>query len=460
MMYIKNLDKLLENTRCSKCRKAREIVLRTLNKALEEANPQKAVRKSLKKMRRGVIEVCGKLFSYRKLYVIGFGKASGEMALAIEEIIGEDIDKGIIIVPENIAHRYKFKHLKTQVSTHPIPSIKSLKAGEEIVNIAQEAGAEDLVLVLISGGGSALVEVLRPQITLDDLIETTKLLLKSGANIEEVNTVRKHLSLFKGGWLAKMIYPAKTVSLIISDVVGDPIEFIASGPTAPDTTTFKNALDILSMYNLVDKVPRNVLDLIVEGAKGLVEETPKPGDEIFKKVFNFIIASNKESLEEAKKYAEKTYGLNALILTSRIRGEARYVGLVIASILEEIFKENIPLKKPALILAGGETTVTVVGKGKGGRNQELVLSAAKTIKGLDGIAFASIGSDGIDGVTDVAGGIADAHTFEKIREKGLSIDEALKNNDSYSIFSEIEDYVYTGPTGTNVNDLMAGVVLK
>ena len=376
-MYIKNFNKLLENTKCNKCRKAREIVLRTLNRALEEANPRKAVRKSLKKIRKRVIEVYGKPFSYRKLYVVGFGKASGEMALAVEEIIGEDVDKGVIIVPENIAHKYKFKYLKTIASTHPIPSVKSVKAGEEIISITQEAEAEDLVLVLISGGGSALVEVLRPQIALDDLIETTKLLLKSGASIEEVNTIRKHLSLFKGGWLAKMIYPARTVSLIISDVVGDPIEFIASGPTAPDTTTFKEALDILSMYNLVDKVPRNVLDLVIKGARGLVEETPKPGDEIFKKVFNFIIASNKESLEEAKKYAEKTYGLNALILTSRIRGEARHVGLVIASVLEEIFKENIPLKKPALILAGGETTVTVVGKGKGGRNQELVLSAAR-----------------------------------------------------------------------------------
>ena len=459
-MHIKNFDELLRNAKCNKCRRAREIVLKTLNKALEEANPQKAVVKSLERIQRGIIKVCGKSFTYRKLYVLGFGKAAGEMALAAEKILGEDIEKGVIVVPENIAHKYRFKYLKVIASTHPIPSVKSVKAGIEIVNIAQEAEPEDVVLVLISGGGSALVEFLRPQIMVNDLVETTKLLLKSGANIEEINTVRKHLSLFKGGWLAKRIYPAKTISLIISDVVGDLVEFIASGPTAPDATTFKDALNVLKTYNLMGKIPRSVLNLIIKGTEGLIEETPKPGDKIFRKVFNFIIASNRQSLERAKKYAEETYGLNTLILTSRIRGEARHVGLVLASILEEIFREDSPVRKPALMLAGGETTVTVIGMGRGGRNQELALSAAKIIKGLDGIAFASIGSDGIDGVTDVAGGIVDAHTLEKISEKRLSIDEALKNNDSYSIFSEIKDYIYTGPTGTNVNDLMVGVVLK
>lgn len=460
MGYIKNYKELLSNIDCTKCKKARKVILDILNVALEEADPKKAVYRSLRKVGRKVIGVYGKKFEYKNLYLIGFGKASGGMAKAVEEILGEDISKGIIIVPENLAYNYSLKHVKVIASSHPIPDERSIKAGNEIAKLIQEVHPKDLVLVLISGGGSALVEILRPQITLKELRQITNLLLKSGASIEEINIVRKHLSMFKGGWLAKRIYPATTVSLIISDVVGDPIEFIASGPTAPDTTTFKDALRILKKYNLMNKISENVIELFKRGVKGEVMETPKPSDKIFKSVHNFIIASNKESLRKAAKYAKERINLNVLLLTSRIRGEARHVGTVLASILEETYKDCFPLKKPLLILAGGETTVTVTGKGKGGRNQELALSAAKIINGLDGVAFASIGSDGIDGVTEVAGGLVDAHTVERIYKENLSIDNALKDNDSYTIFKALEDYIYTGPTGTNVNDFMVGVVLN
>jgi len=460
MEYIKNYKELLSNISCTKCKRARKIVLDILNIALEEANPRKAVHKSLRKVGRKTIDVYGKKFKFKNLYLIGFGKASGEIAKAVEEILGEDIDKGIIIVPENLAYSYNLKYVKVVASSHPIPDERSIKAGNEIAKLVQEAGPKDLALVLISGGGSALVEILRPQITLKELKQITNLLLKSGASIEEINTVRKHLSLFKGGWLAKRIYPATTVSLIISDVVGDPVEFIASGPTAPDTTTFKDALRVLEKYNLIDKASENVIELFKKGVKGEVMETPKPLDKVFKNVHNFVIASNKESLMKAAKYAKEKIGLNVLLLTSRIRGEARHVGTVLASILEETYKDGFLLKKPFLLLAGGETTVTVTGKGKGGRNQELALSVAKIINGLDGVAFASIGSDGIDGVTEVAGGLVDAHTVERVGKENLSIDSALKDNDSYTIFKVLKDYIYTGPTGTNVNDFMVGVVLN
>jgi len=288
---------------------------------------------------------------------------------------------------------------------------------------------------------------------------TTQILLKSGASIEEINTVRKHLSLFKGGWLAKKIFPATTVSLIISDVVGDPIEFIASGPTAPDSTTFLDALEIIRKYGIEEKLPRNVVEILKLGAKGLIEETPKPEDKVFEKVHNRIVASNMASLIAAKKYSEKELGLNTIILTSRLRGEARHVGAVLASILEEIYYSNYPIRKPATILAGGETTVTVIGSGKGGRNQELALSSSKIIRNLHGVVLASMGTDGIDGVTDVAGGIVDAHSYSRAEKLGLKVDDVLAENDSYTFFEKLKDYIYTGPTGTNVNDIVVGVVL-
>ena len=457
-MFIKNRRELEKNVECDKCREARKKILDTLEVALKAADPEKAVKKNVS-IGNGFVEICGKKFRFNRLYVIGFGKASGGMAKAVEEVFGNVIAEGVIALPKQLSRKYVLRKIKVIPSSHPIPDASSVKAAKEIVRIAEKACEKDLVLVLISGGGSALAELPRPEISISDLKETTEVLLKSGASIDEINTIRKHLSLFKGGWLAKKIYPATTISLIISDVVGDPIEFIASGPTAPDSTTFNDALEIVRKYGIENKLPLNVLNILKLGAKGVLEETPKPGDKIFEKVHNNIIASNMVSLKAAQQYAKEKLGLNTLILTSRIRGEARHVGVVLASILEEIYYNDTPLKKPSLILAGGETTVTVVGKGVGGRNQELALSAAKIIRGLHGVALASIGTDGIDGVTEVAGGIVDAHTLNRALNLNMKIDDILSENNSYFLFKKLGDYIYTGPTGTNVNDVFVGVVL-
>ncbi len=457
-MFIKNYETLVENGLCSKCREARRIALEILETAIKAADPGEAVKRNILHVKNGTIKVSENIFKFKKLYVIGFGKASGGMAEAIEETLGSEIIEGAVAVPKQLISKYNLAKIKLLPSTHPIPSELSVKAAQEILKIAEKAGEKDLVLVLISGGGSALAELPRPGISIDDLRKTTEILLKSGASIEEINTVRKHLSLFKGGWLAKKIFPATTVSLIISDVVGDPVEFIASGPTAPDSTTFSDALGIIEKYGIKEKLPRNVVEILKLGAKGAIEETPKPQDKVFEKVFNRIIASNMVSLTAARNYAEKR-GLNTIVLTSRLRGEARHVGVVLASILEEIYYSNFPVKKPAVILAGGETTVTVVGNGRGGRNQELALSSSKIIKNLHGAVLASVGTDGIDGVTDVAGGIVDAHSFSRAEKLGLKIDMLLARNDSYTFFEKLKDYIYTGPTGTNVNDIAVGVVL-
>jgi len=457
-MFIKNRKELEENIECSKCREARKKILDTLEVVLKAADPEKAVKKNVS-IGNGFVEICGEKFRFNRLYVIGFGKASRGMAKAVEEVFGNMIAEGVIALPKQLSKKYVLRKIKVIPSSHPIPDESSVKAAKEIVRIAEKACEKDLVLVLISGGGSALAELPRPEISISDLKETTEVLLKSGASIDEINTIRKHLSLFKGGWLAKKIYPATTVSLIISDVVGDPIEFIASGPTAPDSTTFNDALEIVRKYGIENKLPLNVLNILKLGAKGALEETPKPGDKIFEKVHNNIIASNMVSLKAAQQYAKEKLGLNTLILTSRIRGEARHVGVVLASVLEEIYYNDTPLKKPSLILAGGETTVTVVGKGVGGRNQELALSAAKIIRGLHGVALASIGTDGIDGVTEVAGGIVDAHTLNRALNLNMKIDDILSENNSYFLFKKLGDYIYTGPTGTNVNDVFVGVVL-
>lgn len=456
---IVNRKALIKNTGCKLCAKSREIALLTLESGLKAANPEKAIKNNVERVCEKTLKVRNMVLKGNNIYVVGFGKASGRMAKAIEKVLRDSITEGIIALPKAISEKYSFKKIKIIPSSHPIPDYESIHAGKEILNLASKAKEGDILIVLISGGGSALAEYLRPGISLEDLKTTTNLLLKSGATISEINTIRKHISLFKGGWLAKSAYPATTVSLIISDVVGDPVEFIASGPTAPDTTTFRDAYNVLIKYDLLDKIPETVRETIIRGINGLLEETPKPKDEVFHKVHNIIIASNSLSLKAMKEFAEKKYGLNTLIISSRIRGEARHVGAVLASVLEEIYYNNRPVSKPAIILAGGETTVTVTGSGKGGRNQEVTLAASKFLKNLHGVVFLSAGSDGIDGVTDVAGGIIDAHTIEKTVKHGINIDLELKNNNSYHVFKSIGDYIYTGPTGTNVNDLIVGVVL-
>jgi glycerate-2-kinase len=269
--------------------------------------------------------------------------------------------------------------------------------------------------------------------------------------------VRKHISDFKGGWLAKKAYPATILNLILSDVVGDPLDFIASGPTVPDSTTFDDAIEVLKKYNLWTTAPESIRKVLSEGERGLIPETPKADDEVFKRVYNVVVGNNRYSSLAACEQL-KSAGLNTLLLTATLEGEARHVGIMLASIAREVSVSGNPVKKPAGIVAGGETTVTVTGKGLGGRNQELVLAAASKLKGSDGIVLASLSTDGIDGPTDAAGAVADGKTVMRALKMGLAPEKFLAENNSYHFFSGLGDLVVTGPTGTNVNDVSIIVV--
>ncbi len=424
---------------------------------IETANPEKAVKKCVKRENEG-IKICGLVYpSDYNYYVIGAGKASGEMAIAVENVLREKLVKGIVVVPEEIASKYRSDKICFIGSTHPYPSEKSVYAAERIIDFIKNIEEKAIVLALFSGGGSALIEKPVNNITIDEIAVTSSLLMKAGADIYELNTVRKHLSHIKGGWLAKYVYPKPLVSLLISDVVGDRIDVIASGPTAPDPTSFKDALEILKRYKLEKSIPKSVYEYILGGVKGLYPETPKPTDKIFRKVKNLIIASNIGSLLAMKKKAEEI-GYRAIILTSRITGEAREVGKVIAGIASEILMNGNPIQPPAVLLAGGETTVTVKGKGKGGRNQELALSAALMIKDQKNIVVLSIGSDGRDGPTDAAGAIVDNNTVVKAYSLGINPIEYLDNNDSYHFFEKVGGLIKIGYTGTNINDFIIAIV--
>ncbi|RLI35276.1 glycerate kinase [Candidatus Bathyarchaeota archaeon] len=451
-MEILNLKELLGNAATEPTRRAREIALKLLKVGVEAADPKACVKEHVKLLGE-TLRVADRSFNLSKvgkIFVVGGGKASGRMAEALEELLGDRITSGIINVPRGTAGRLRLKRVKVREAGHPIPDLQGVEGVKEMVKLLGEAGEGDLVFALISGGGSALMPLPLNGLTLQDKQEATRLLLRSGAPIQAVNTVRKHLSGIKGGRMALKAYPAMLLALIISDVVGDRLDFIASGPTVPDPTTYKDALKICREYGVWERLPPKVKSLLEQGAKGFYEETPKPGNPAFTKTFNFLVGTNWRSCMAMVKQAERL-GLKTLFLTSSLEGEARHVGTVLASILRDV-AEGKSLKKPLAVIVGGETTVTVKGKGKGGRNQELALSASKKLEGVDGAVLASMGSDGIDGFTDAAGAIVDGYTAERGRKLGLNLEAMLEDNDSYHFFAKLGDLIFTGPTGTNVND--------
>lgn len=429
--------------------KRREDVLEILEEGLRASDPKKSVTDALK-------EASMEIEMAERVFVIGFGKASASMAEACEEELGDRIHGGAIIVPENVETK-SLRRIMVFKGTHPIPSEVNVESTRKLISICQGLTGRDLVICLISGGGSSLLTYPAEGITLEEKKKATDILLKSGAEIKEVNTVRKHISSVKGGRLTSFLKPAKIVSLILSDIVGDPIEYIASGPTSPDPSTFRDAYSIVVKYGLMEKLPRSVVERIERGLRGEVPETPKPGDVVFNNVRNIIISNNMKSLIAMEKKAVEL-GYNTLVLTSFSEGEAREVGRFICAVVKQIATYDSPVKKPACLIVGGETTVTVKGRGKGGRNQELVLSAVLNCRGLKNFVFASIGSDGIDGYTDAAGAIADSSTLENAYNKSLNPEGFLEDNDSYNFFSQTGDLIFTGPTGTNVNDFTVALV--
>jgi len=390
------------------------------------------------------------LARYKNLYILGSGKATAPMAAAIENIIDEKITGGIITV--KFGHVADLKHINLIEASHPIPDENGIRGASAILNLAKIAKEDDLILCLISGGGSALLPFPYNGLTLKNKQDTIKILLSCGATIHEINTIRKHISKIKGGRLAQAVYPATLVTLILSDVVGDDLDVIASGPTVPDSSSFYDCKNIFRKYNIIDKIPQNILNHIESGVSGEIDETPKPHDPVFDKTYNLIIGSNVESLMSAKEKAE-SLGYNVLILSSMIEGETRFVAQVHGAIAREIIKTGNPLPLPACILSGGETTVTISGNGLGGRNQEFALSASIDISGKKNIVMLSGGTDGTDGPTDAAGAFSDTLTLKRAEEMGLNPYRFLANNDSYHFFQKLGDLFITGPTNTNVMDL-------
>jgi hydroxypyruvate reductase len=385
-----------------------------------------------------------------RLLVLGAGKAGGAMAQALEEILGDRIAQGLVVV--NDGHTSSTRRIRLVEAGHPLPDARGLSAARELLGLAGEAGANDLVVTLISGGGSALTPAPVPPITLAEKRALTRQLLDAGATIGELNAVRKHCSRFKGGQLAKTAAPAPVLSLILSDVVGDHLDVIASGPTAPDETTYAQALAILGRFELQDRVPSSVRNHLENGARGEIPETPKATHPIFRRVVNHIIGNNVVVLNAAEVKARQL-GFTPYLLTRSLQGEAREAARQFADLARQIRTSGRPVSAPACVIAGGETTVRVRGAGKGGRCQEFCLAGALHLAGTRDVVLLAAGTDGSDGPTDAAGALADGLSVKRGEELGLDPAARLEENDSYRFFAALGDLVTTGPTHTNLLDL-------
>ncbi len=446
---IKNRDEILSFGDVE----AKDIALQIVEHVIAKADPYRIVKETVE-VEGSKIVVEGKSFEIRgDIYVVAIGKASCPMAKAIEELLGDKIKEGVVITK----YGYSMPLSKMEVieAGHPIPDENSVRGAEKAIEIAKKVGKNDMLIVLVSGGGSALFVMPEDGISLEDKIKTNELLLKSGAKIHEINTVRKHISKVKGGKFVKDVR-GTVISLIISDVVGDNLEVIASGITVKDPTTFEDAYKVLKLHSIWDKVPESVRRHIELGMKGMKEETLK---ENLENVHNFLICSSRRVCEFAREKAGEL-GYSAYIVTSTLEGEAKHVGTVIASIVQEIWRNDRPFRKPVILIFGGETTVTIADKaGRGGPNQELALSSAKKIAELRGCCIISIDTDGTDGPTDAAGGIVDSHTLEVLEANGIDVDEYLNNHNAYEALKVARGLVFTGATKTNVNSMVVAVVL-
>jgi glycerate 2-kinase len=406
----------------------RRQALRIFKAALKAADPYQAVLRHLRIDPK----------PYRNIFVIGAGKASAQMARAVERLLGARITGGLVNVKDG--HGAKLRRIQINECGHPIPDQRGVAGARRIAQIASQAGEDDLVICLISGGASALLPLPAPPITLAEKQKTTQLLLRCGASIHEINCIRKHISQIKGGKLARLVYPATLVTLILSDVIGDDLDVIGSGPTVPDRSTLADARALLQKYGIPNKL------------LAASEETPKPGDQIFAKTRNVVVGSNALAVDAAALEARR-FGFHTQVLTTSLQGEAREVARVHAAIAREIRTSGRPVRPPACVISGGETTVTIRGTGLGGRNQEFALAAALEIADLREVVILSAGTDGTDGPTDAAGAIADGTTIERAQALGLGAAAFLANNDSYHFFEATGDLIKTGPTGTNVADI-------
>lgn len=420
--------------------------------ALKAVDPYEAVKRFLNK-RGSKLLIDGSTYDldhFARIYVVGAGKAGATMAQAVEELLGGRIYSGQV----NVKYGYTvaLQKILLHEAAHPVPDQSGVDGTKKILTMLQEAGDHDLVICLISGGGSALLICPADGISLEDMQTLTALLLRCGATIHEINTIRKHCSAIKGGGLAKIAYPARLVTLLLSDVIGDDLDVIASGPTVPDASTFYDAREIISKYGLIEKIPATVRKHLEEGIQGRISETPKANDTIFKNTRQVIIGSNILALKAARKKAE-ALGYHAILVSSFVEGETKEIAKVHTAMAKEIHSSGNPVAVPACIISGGETTVTLKGKGQGGRNQEFVLAGAIEIQNLINTVILSGGTDGTDGPTDAAGALADNETVKRAESKGLHLERYLANNDAYHFFQKLHDLLITGPTNTNVMDI-------
>jgi len=433
-------------------REGRERALAILSGALASVDPVVALRTYLSLEGDGLY-VSGRTYDlsrFRHIYVVGAGKASGAMAQALEEILGERLTSGLVNV--KYGHLAPTQRVRLQEAGHPLPDEAGLSATGNIVDLLRETDEDDLVICLISGGGSALLISPREGISLEEVKRLTEALLRCGATIKEINAVRKHISQVKGGRLARLAHPASLITLILSDVVGDPLDMIASGPTVPDSTTYAQAWQVLERYELIEEIPPTIVRHLELGKAGQIEETPKKGDGAFEQTYNLIMGNNRQAALVAVEKAQEL-GFNALLLTTHLEGEAREVAKVLAALAKEVVQYGEPVSPPACLVLGGETTVTIKGEGKGGRNQEMALGSALAIEGMEDVLILCAATDGSDGPTDATGAIAEGDTLARARELGLDARAYLANNDSYHFFQALGDLIITGPTNTNVNDL-------
>lgn len=438
-----------------KCEELGRKVGRIMNSALSAADPFSAVVNGIKESNILRDDNQNEIIlpDYRNIIVVGAGKAGQPMAEAVYESSQEKIKAGIVIVKDGYT---KFSRLPAQIkvveASHPLPDQRGVAATQDIINLLQKANKDDLVICVISGGGSALLSSPVPGITLQDMQELTNQLLASGASIQEFNTLRKHLDQVKGGQLARIASPARVVSLVLSDVVGDPLDIIASGPTVPDPSTYQDAIEILQKYRIFNQIPERIRNHLILGQQAQIKETPKPGEELFTNVKNIIVGSN-QTATQAAIYQAGQEGFHCFCLTNYLQGEARHAGVFLSSILRQIALHDQPIPRPACIIAGGETTVTLKGNGMGGRNQELALASVIELDRLENIALITLATDGGDGHSDAAGAVVTGETFLRAKNKNLNPSDFLANNDSYHFFLPLGDLIKIGPTMTNVNDL-------
>ena len=433
----------------------RRDALTIFQAAVDAADPERCVHGAVQ-LDGNVLRVAGAespydLSAFSRICVVGAGKATPAMAAAVEDILCERITSGAI----NTKYGHtapRLRRIATTECAHPVPDQAGVEGTARMIELLEAADEDSLVICLFSGGGSALMPAPVAGISLTEKQETTQQLLACGATIEEINTIRKHLSQVKGGRTAKLAAPATVISLAISDVIGDRLDTIASGPVYPDPTTYGDCLEIFSRFGLLEQLPPKVLTYLKAGDSGDEPETAGPDDPAFARCVNLVVGNISLSIEAARMAAVEL-GYEPLILSSRIAGETREVAAVHAAIAKEAVDLGRPACPPACIISGGETTVTLKGSGKGGRNQEFALAAAIELDGWDGITALSGGTDGTDGPTDAAGAITDGKTVTRATELGMHPTRFLNDNDSYHFFSALDDLVITGPTGTNVMDL-------